>query len=121
MRCQLVAMIVLAMVGSASLLWAADTNTKAQAAPTGQSDVIPKQWLDQEVSVEQAEAQHMVAGVPFGASSEDWKRLKGSLEVGDSLWTYCSPFESFKAHAGRCGIAVVRRGNVVLRLVTLMN
>jgi hypothetical protein len=121
MRCRLVAMILLAMLGSADLLWAADSNTSARAAPTGQSDVIPKQWLDQEVSVEQAEAQHMVAGIPFGASSEDWKRLKSRLEVGDSLWTYCSPFESFKAHAGRCGIAVVRSGKVVLQLVTLMN
>ena len=121
MRCQLVAMIVLAVLVSASPLWAADSGTKAQSVPAEQGDAIPKQWLDQEISVEQAEAQNMVDGIPFGVNSSAWKRLKDSLQGGGRLWTYCSSYESFKALAGRCGFAIVRDGRVVMQLVTIMN
>jgi hypothetical protein len=121
MRRQLVAIFLLTLVGSASPFWAADSGANAQPAPAGEGDVIPKQWLDHTISVEQAEAQNMVDGIPFGASSDSWKRLKDQLQSGDSLWTYCSPFESFKALAGRCGIAIVRDGRVVMQLVTIMN
>jgi hypothetical protein len=121
MRCQLVAMIVLAVLASASPLWGVDSGTKAQSVPAEQGDVIPKQWLDQEISVEQAEAKNMVDSIPFGANSSAWKRLKDSLQGGGRLWTYCSPYESFKALAGRCGIAIVRDGRVVMQLVTMMN
>ena len=88
---------------------------------TGSEYVIPKQWLDKEISVEQAEADHMVNGVAFGAENDRWKKLKASMQPDDRLWTYCSPFESFQAHAGRCGIAVVRDGKVMSQLITLMN
>jgi hypothetical protein len=121
MRSQLVAMIVLAVMGSASPMWAADSGTKAQSVPAEKGDVIPRQWLDQEISVEQAEAKNMVDGIPFGANSSAWKRLKDSLQDGGRLWTYCSSYESFKALAGRCGLAVVRDGRVVMQLVTIMN
>jgi hypothetical protein len=121
MRRQLVAIVLLTMVGYASPLWAVDSDDEPQPAPVGEGDVIPEQWLDHIISIEQAEAQNMVDGIPFGASSDSWKRLKDSLQSGDSLWAYCSPFESFKALAGRCGIAVVRDGRVVMQLVTIMN
>jgi hypothetical protein len=121
MRRQLVAIFLLAALGSAGPAGSVNAGDKAQPAPVGEGDAIPKQWLDHTISVDQAEAQNMVDGVPFGASSDSWKRLKGSLQNGDSLWTYCSPFESFKALAGRCGIAVVRDGRVVMQLVTIMN
>jgi hypothetical protein len=121
MRRQLVAIVLLTMVGNAGPLWAVDSGDKAHPAPVGEGDVIPKQWLDHTISIEQAEAQNMVDGIPFGAGSDSWKRLEDSLQSGDSLWAYCSPFESFKALAGRCGIAVVRDGRVVMQLVTIMN
>ena len=119
MRSQIAGMIFLVGVSMASPLWGADTDAKS--TPAQQQDAVPKQWLDRQISVEQAEAQHMVEGTPFGARNGDWKRLKASLEVGDNILTYCSPFESFKAHAGRCGIAVVRNDRVVMQLVTMMN
>lgn len=121
MRRKFVAIFLLTAVGSAGPLWAADPGDKARSAPVGEGNVIPKQWLDHTISVEQAEAQNMVDGIPFEASSESWKRLKDSLQSGGILWTYCSPSESFKALAGRCGIAVVRDGRVVMQLVTIMN
>jgi hypothetical protein len=121
MRRQLLAIVFLTMVANASPLWAVDSGDKAESTSVGQEDVIPKQWLDQEISIERAEGKNMVDGIPFGASSDNWKRLKDSLQNGDSLWTYCSPFESFKALVGRCGIAVVRDGRVVTQLVTIMN
>jgi hypothetical protein len=91
------------------------------AAMTNSEDAIPKQWLDKEISVAQAEADHMVDGVAFGAQNDRWKKLKAAMLPDDRLWTYCSPFESFQAHAGRCGIAVVRNGRVVIEMVTMMN
>jgi hypothetical protein len=90
-------------------------------ARAGSEDVVPKEWLDRQISVEQAEAQYMVEGVPFGAQAGEWTKLKNSLGADDNLWTYCSSYESFKALAGRCGIAVVHDGKVVRHLVTMMN
>jgi hypothetical protein len=110
-----------AAVFGVSLLCPYEMPAAAQTAPSEEQDVIPKQWLDKKISVEQAEAQNLVDGVPFGAQAEDWKRLKAAIKVGDELWTYCSSFESFKALAGRCGIAIVRDGKVVQQLVTIMN
>jgi hypothetical protein len=98
---------------------AAEPNVKA--VPASEEDVIPKQWLDRQITVEQAETEQMVDGVPLGPGHDAWKQLKASLQPGDALWTYCSPWESFKALAGRCGIAVVRNGRVVNALVTMMN
>ena len=89
--------------------------------PASEEDVIPKQWLDKETNVEQAEADNMVQGVPFGAMNDKWMRLKVSIQPGDSLWTYCSTAESFRALAGRCGIALVRKSRVVNQMTTIMN
>jgi hypothetical protein len=94
----------------------------AKDAPASEEDVIPKQWLDKEISVEQAESDNMVDGVPFGARNDRRKQPKASLQAGDELWTFCSALEiCFEAHAGRCSIALVRGGRVVNRLLTKMN
>jgi hypothetical protein len=92
-----------------------------QVAPASEKDVIPRQWLDRETSVEQAESENMVQGVAFGARNDAWQQLKTSLQPGDSLWTFRSSVESFRARAGRCGIALVRNGKLVKQLVTMMN
>jgi hypothetical protein len=92
---------------------------RSQAAPP--EEIVPLEWLDKQISVEQAEADNLVQGLPFGAMNDRWKLLKASLQPGDALWTYCSSWESFKALAGRCGIALVRNGKVVNALVTMMN
>ena len=120
MRGELAAIMVVIAVatgGPASVAVAQSATT----VPAGEDGVIPSQWLDKEVSVAQAEAEHMVDGKPFGASNDAWKQLKASLRPGDAIWTYCSPAESFRAHAGRCGIALVRNGKTVTQFVTIMN
>ena len=116
MRRRPVLKIIGALAAGVSLFGGATSGTPAYA-----EDVVPKAWLDRQITVEQAEAQHMIAGIPFGAEAGEWIKLKNSLGAGDSLWTYCSSYESFKALAGRCGIAVVHDGKVVRQLVTMMN
>jgi hypothetical protein len=116
MRRRPVLKIIGALAASVSFFGGAMSGTPACA-----EDVVPKTWLDRQITVEQAEAQHMIAGVPFGAEAGEWIKLKNSLGAGDSLWTYCSSYKSFKALAGRCGIAVLHEGKVVRRLVTFMN
>jgi hypothetical protein len=91
------------------------------AVPASEENVIPERWLGKEISVEQAEADNMVQGVPFGAMNKEWMQLKRSFQPGDSLWTYCSSPASFKALAGRCGMALVRNGKIINQMTTIEN
>jgi hypothetical protein len=79
---------------------------------------IPKEWLDKKISVEEAEAAHPE---PFGFQSQAWEALKAAMQPGDELWTFASPAKSWEDLAGRAGIAVVRDGNPIKVLVTVMN
>jgi len=115
----IVTIVAFFAVGGSGSYAVADPAIKAM--PASEEDVIPKQWLDKETNVEQAEADNMVQGVPFGAMNDKWMRLKVSIQPGDSLWTYCSTAESFRALAGRCGIALVRKSRVVNQMTTIMN
>jgi hypothetical protein len=93
---------------------------------------IPKEWLDKKISVEEAEAAHPginddrvqrfpEAAKPFGFQSQAWEALKAAMQPGDELWTFASPAKSWEDLAGRAGIAVVRDGNPIKMLVTVMN
>jgi hypothetical protein len=93
---------------------------------------IPKEWLDKKISVEEAEAAHPginddrvqrfpEAAKPFGFQSQAWEALKAAMQPGDELWTFASPAKSWEDLAGRAGIAVVRDGNPIKVLVTVMN
>ena len=42
-------------------------------------------------TVEEAERQHVVGGVPFGALRADWEKLKAELSPGDQLWWFTRP------------------------------
>jgi hypothetical protein len=84
-------------------------------------DVLPKDWLVETTSIQQAEAAHTRGDIPFGRQNEEWERLEAALEAADELWTFCSPAESWEHHAGRMGVAVVRGGRIVMSLVTIMN
>ena len=95
-------------------------------------DTIPLAWLDRAITVEEAEAGHPgitddriqrfpEARRPFAFENPRWEALKGRMQPGDALWTFASRSESWQAHAGRSGIALVRAGKVVETLVTLMN
>jgi hypothetical protein len=86
-------------------------------------DRIPKSWLQEKISLQQAEADNTRAegDVPFGGQNDRWERLKASLQSGDEIWVFCSPSESWQHCAGRSGVAVVREGFVADCLVTMMN
>jgi hypothetical protein len=121
MRRELSVMIIIVLFVLGGRVGESVADPGVKVAPASEENVIPKQWLDREVSVEQIETEHMVRGVPFGAMNDAWQQLKASLQPGDRLWTFCSSPESFRALAGRCGIALVRNGKVVKQLVTMMN
>jgi len=57
----------------------------------------------------------------FGGLNAKWEALKASMQPGDELWTFASSPESWRDLAGREGIALVRNGQIVERLVTMMN
>lgn len=91
--------------------------------------MIPMDWLGERITIEQAESDNATVpapdrpwtGKPFGGVNDQWEAMKHRIVPGDELWTFCSPPESWKHHAGREGIALVREAKVLIVLVTLMN
>jgi len=89
---------------------------------------VRKEWLQKMVTAAEVEAAHMVHDerlgpdpVPFGFKNERWRALLAQMEVGDELWEFRSPVESWEHLAGRAGIAVVRQGEIINFIVTMMN
>jgi hypothetical protein len=94
---------------------------------------IPKEWLDKKVSIAEAEAEH--PGVrderrvqrmpeiakPFGFQHSEWEALKAAMQPGDELWTFASPAKTWQDLAGRAGIALVRNGDPIKVITTMMN
>ena len=94
--------------------------------------LIPKAWLDKKVTIAEAEAEHPGirdervqrfpdAAKPFGFKSGQWEAIKAAMQPGDELWTFASPAKSWEDLAGRAGIAVVRNGNPIMVLTTMLN
>lgn len=83
--------------------------------------------LLERTSIEEQERQQRVrlpgheVPVVFGFLHGAWRELVDSMEEGDELWTFTTSPESWKYLAGRSGIALVRQGEVVSTLVTVMN
>jgi hypothetical protein len=89
---------------------------------------VEKSWLIKQVTVEEAEAAHMVRNdrlgkepVSFGFQNKQWRALLAQMTKDDELWEYSSPPESWRALAGRAGIALVRNGEVVDSILTMRN
>ena len=85
-------------------------------------------WLQRRTTVQEVEgggAEIPWAGIMVGAPesqfSREWAAFKASMRPGDELWTFSSPEESWRALAGRGGIALVRGGQVVDSIVTILN
>jgi hypothetical protein len=49
--------------------------------------------------------------------SVGWESIKRQFASGDEVWKYCSPMESWQGGQGEMGIAIVRRGAVVISVV----
>jgi hypothetical protein len=68
---------------------------------------VPKAWLTRRLTNEEA---------------EDWRReFRQEMEEGDELWEFNSPAHFWEHLAGRAGIALVRKGEVVASHVTSLN
>jgi len=94
----------------------------------GTRDVIPKAWLKNKTTVEQAERKNLVSDdrlgpkpVPFGFINEQWQEFKSGIKEGDELWEFESSAGSWKGLAGRAGFCIVRRGSIVDTIITRMN
>jgi hypothetical protein len=95
-------------------------------------DVYPAEWLQERITVEEAEHLHTrapdersarvpVLGKPFGFLNAEWEELKARMRPGDELWTFASPPRFWQHMAGRSGIALVRDKKMVCAVVTLKN
>jgi len=107
------------------------------------TQVVHKGWLRNRVTVEEAEAKHLVdfsgksesrvayarargvlltgKPVPFGFMNLEWRELLASMQEGDELWEYASADHTWKHLAGPAGIALVRKGEIVDCIMTAMN
>ncbi len=54
-------------------------------------------------------------------AKNEWMPFIELMQPGDELWQFCSPGESWANLAGRAGYAIVRDGEIVHSLVTLLN
>jgi hypothetical protein len=52
--------------------------------------------------------------------NDRWRAFLAQMQEGDELWTFCTPPETWEHMAGLGGIALVRRGKWVAKIVTLL-
>ncbi len=82
-------------------------------------DAVPRAWLGAVVSVQDAEKDNLVMGVPFGNQSLVWEDFKAAVIEGDVVCEFASPPESFEHSNGRAGYALIRDGVPVKCIVTM--
>ena len=82
---------------------------------------IPSQWLLDPVDMDEIELNWLDKPAPYGVSRDEWGSLKCLMKDGDVIHTFSSPPESWQHLAGRAGYAVVRQGQAVASVVTMMN
>lgn len=84
-------------------------------AAKGKSAVIPKEWLERKISVEEAEAAH-----PGFRDDDKWEALKAEMKAGDEVWTFSWTANSWRDLAGRAGVALVRGDTPITTIITMM-
>ena len=82
---------------------------------------MDRSWLDKKLTIPEAEAGHQYNGLAFGHMNAQWELLKSEMIEGDELWSFNSPADSWRHLAGRSGIALVRNGEVIQALLTMMS
>lgn len=89
---------------------------------------MKEEWLQEQTTVEEAEGENLVEDerlgpnpVPFGFQHDRWLRFKEQIRQGDQVWRFSSSADSWEHLAGRAGLCIVRDGEVVDSIVTVMN
>ena len=87
-----------------------------------------KEWLTEQLSVEECEAKHLVFDkslgdkpIPFGFINNQWQNLLLKMQEGDEIWEFCSSSEFWQMLAGRSGVCLVRNGEIIDSIITAMN
>jgi len=87
-----------------------------------------KEWLQKKITVAEAEAEHMVncprlapTPVAFGFNNARWREILAEMQETDELWTFSSSRESWQQLSGRSGISLVRDGEIIDSIVSVMN
>jgi len=94
--------------------------------------VFPLAWLEERISIEEAERRFTPMPddrssyvpqlrKPFGFRNARREELKARVQVGDEIWTFRSPPETWEDLAGRAGVALVRENKMIDAVVTAMN
>ena len=93
--------------------------------------VVPKKlnsdisYLTNRLTVKEAEEKNMVEidgrQVPFGYTNDQWVVLCKQMQKKDELYEFRSPEDSWNSFAGREGIALVRDGEIIADIITLMS
>ena len=90
--------------------------------------VMKTEWLKRSITVEETEPRHAVQGkrlgphpVPFGLQYARWLELKSKMVYGDEFRMFRSPSQTWPKKCGRCGIALVRNGEIIDGMITMMD
>jgi hypothetical protein len=76
---------------------------------------IPLEYLTKRTTCEQAVADNIYNGRPFGGANDDWERLKAKIQPGDEFWYFAPPSKKVMQF---WGLALVRNGRVVSTVIT---
>jgi hypothetical protein len=85
---------------------------------------LPMTWLTSETSLEQLESECESLDIPQQAKAVMLKAaqiLSAKMQVGDELWRYRTPAESWCDSVGSSGLAVRRNNEVVAHQEVAMN
>lgn len=87
-----------------------------------------KEWLTRPMTVAEAEqANPLQPSKPgadvkaFGRLDAQWQELLSAKQPGDEIWEFRSPPDTWRMLMGRAGVALVRNGEIVVAIVTIMN
>jgi hypothetical protein len=113
-------MTIAQLSGSSQEMQHSDENQESQTGDSLKTDLVHP-WLQNRVTF--AEIDSIYGNSPSENFRREYHEFKAQFQEGDELWYFCSPPESWgkKCLAGRAGYMLIRKGEVVASIVTLMN
>lgn len=82
---------------------------------------IKKEWLVEQVIMENIEHDNLVDGIPFGFMNKEWTEFKTMIQPGDQIWFFNTPINSWGALMGQKGYVLIRNCKIVAKMTTEMN